>query len=93
MMKHIRRVKCRHMPRADLRAARANRVFRTDEKHIRAKNTVMVSTNQAVGGLCKIADCVRMCFSSVHNRRSARTAFRPRKIEILKISADIGHHA
>ena len=31
--------------------------------------------------LSKIADCVRMCFSSAHNRRSARTGRRPRKFE------------
>jgi len=30
--------------------------------------------------LSKIADCVRMCFSSAHNRRSARTGRRPRKL-------------
>ena len=55
------------MSRADLRAARANRVFGTvDRKH-------------GVRGLSKIADCVRMCFSSVRNRRSARTGRRPRK--------------
>jgi hypothetical protein len=31
--------------------------------------------------LYKIADCVRMCFSSVRNRRSARTGRRPRKFD------------
>jgi hypothetical protein len=53
------------MPRADSRAARANRVFCTDEKHIRTENAVM---DKSKGGLdsflSKIADC-------------ARTAFRP----------------
>jgi hypothetical protein len=29
--------------------------------------------------LSKIADCARMCFSSVRNRRSTRTGRRPRK--------------
>jgi hypothetical protein len=29
--------------------------------------------------LFKIADCARMCFSSVRKRRSARTGRRPRK--------------
>jgi len=33
----------------DLRAARANRVFRTDEKRIRAENTVMVKSNEGFG--------------------------------------------
>jgi hypothetical protein len=37
------------MRRADLRAARANRVFCTDEKHIRTENAVMVNTKQGVG--------------------------------------------
>src|ERR1039458_9003685 len=69
---------------ADLRAARANRVFDTDEKHIRIKNTVMDKSNIGLGLLLyKIADCVRMCFSSVRNRRSARTASRPRNIATL----------
>jgi hypothetical protein len=63
---------------ADLRAARANRVFCADKKRIRTENTVMVNTKHSAGGLYKIADCVRMCFSSVRNRRSARTAFRSR---------------
>jgi hypothetical protein len=33
----------------NLRAARANRVFRTDEKRIRAENTVMNKSNNAPG--------------------------------------------
>jgi len=45
------------MPPKDLRAARANRVFQTDEKHIRSENTV---TDKNKGGLVwllyKIAD-------------------------------------
>jgi len=63
----------------DLRAARANRDFGTDEKRIRTKITVMDKSNSGLGlPLYKIADCARMAFSSVRNRRSARTAFRPR---------------
>jgi hypothetical protein len=69
------------MRRADLRAARANRVFCTDEKRIRTKNAVMLKNGDSVGFLHKIADDVRMCFSSVRHRRSARTAFRPRQTE------------
>ena len=38
----------------DLRAARANRVFCTDEKRIRTENTVMVNTKCGVGVLYKI---------------------------------------
>jgi len=34
---------------ADLRAARANRVFDTDERHIRIKNTVMDKSNIGLG--------------------------------------------
>jgi hypothetical protein len=60
--------------------APTNRVFCTDEKHIRAKNTVMVNTKQDLRVSNKIADCARMCFSSVRNRRSARTDFRPRNV-------------
>jgi len=52
------------MPRADLRAARANRIFCTDEQRIRAENAVMVNTKQSVKVLYKIADY-------------AWTAFRP----------------
>jgi len=48
----------------DLRAARANRVFRTDEKHIRTENTVMVNSKDSVGFSYKIAASARMCFSS-----------------------------
>jgi len=66
-----------------LRAARANRVFCTDEKRIRTENTVIVNTKKAVGVLFKIVDCARMCFSSARNRRSARTASRPRNIAIV----------
>jgi hypothetical protein len=48
------------MRRADLRAARANRVFCTDEKRIRTENTVMVNTKRGVGVLYKIVDCARL---------------------------------
>jgi hypothetical protein len=67
-----------------LRAARANRVFCTDEKRIRTENAVM---NKSKGGLgwflYKIVDCTRMRFSSACNQRSARTVFRPRNIATL----------
>jgi len=43
------------------------------------KTPVIVNTKHGVGVLSKIADCVRMCFSSARNRRSARTGRRPRK--------------
>ena len=45
-----------------LRAARANRVFCTDEKHIRKENTVLVNTSHDAGVFHKIADCARMAF-------------------------------
>jgi len=62
-----------------LRAARANRVFGTDEKRIRAENTVPEKSKSGFGWfLCMIVDCARIRFSSVRNQRSARTAFRPR---------------
>jgi hypothetical protein len=62
-----------------LRATRANPVFRADEKRIRTENTVMNKTKIGLGWLLsKIVDCARMWFSSVRNRRSARTASRPR---------------
>jgi hypothetical protein len=67
-----------------LRAARANRVFGRDEKHIRSEDTVLVNTKQGVGVLYKIVDCARMCFSSVRNQRSARTVSRPRKSKLHK---------
>jgi hypothetical protein len=62
-----------------LRAARANLVFCADEKRIRTENTVLDKSKGGLGWLLyKIADCARMCFSSVRNRRSARTGRRPR---------------
>ena len=73
------------MTRPSLRAARANRVFCTDEKRIRTKNTVMVKSKDDLElFLYEIADWARMCFSSVPDRRSARTAFRPRNIATLQ---------
>jgi hypothetical protein len=69
---------------AGLRAARANHVFCTDEKRIRTENTVMDKNKDDMGLLSKIVDCARMCFSSVRNRRSARTVFRPRNIATLQ---------
>jgi len=61
--------------------ARANRVFCTDEKRIRTENAVIDKSNHGVGLLLsKITDCVRICFSSARNRRSARTGRRPRKL-------------
>jgi hypothetical protein len=52
-----------------LRAARANHVFGTDEKRIRTKNTVMDKSNHGLRLLLsKIADCVRIRFSSARNR-------------------------
>jgi len=65
-----------------LRAPRANRGFGTDEKHIHTKTTVIDKSNCFVGLLLsKIADCARMRFLSAHNRRSARTGRRPRKVD------------
>jgi len=74
--------------------ARANRVFRADENRIRAKNTVMNKSKSGLGWLLsKIVDCARMCFSSVRNRRSARTASRPRNIATLQQRwRDLGRH-
>jgi hypothetical protein len=39
-----------------LRAARANRVFRMDEKRIRTENTIVVNSKHSVEVLYKIAD-------------------------------------
>jgi hypothetical protein len=55
--------KCRRVPQAELRAARANPVFRTDEKRIRTENTVIYKSRNRSGlFLYKIADCVRIAF-------------------------------
>jgi hypothetical protein len=54
------------MPPAELRATRANRVFYTGEKRIRIENMAINESNNVVGFLYEIVDCVR-------------TAFRPRK--------------
>jgi hypothetical protein len=71
--------------RQRLCALRANRGFCTDEKHIRTETTV-IDKSKGVSGrlLYKIVDCARMCFSSVRDRRSARTVFRSREISTLK---------
>jgi hypothetical protein len=51
------------MSRGGLRAARANRVFCTDEKHIRVENSVMDKSKGGLGlFLSKIADCARTAF-------------------------------
>src|SRR5450759_2301782 len=64
---------------------RANRVFCTDKKRIRTENTVMDKSKGGSGWLLyKIVDCARMAFSSVRNRRSARTVSRPRNIATLQ---------
>jgi hypothetical protein len=60
------------MRRADLRAARANRVFCADEKRIRTENTVMVNTKRSAGGYTR--SVIRAGgFSSAQNRNSATT--------------------
>jgi hypothetical protein len=76
-----------------LRAARANRVFWT-EKNIRPENAVMEKNKDSLGLLSyKIDDCARMAFSSVRNRRSARTASRPRnKRNSATTQGDSGRH-
>jgi len=51
-----------------LRAPRANRVFGTDEKRIRTKNTVIYKNEDTAGILYKITDCVRTGLSSARNR-------------------------
>jgi len=73
------------MPQKTLRAARANHVFCTDEKRIRTENAVVDKSKDGLGlSLYKIVDGVRTGLSSVRNRRSARTVFRPRKIPALQ---------
>jgi len=52
----------------DLRAARANRVFCTDEKRIRTENTVMDKGKDSAGASYEIADWARMRFLSVPDR-------------------------
>jgi len=79
------------MRSVDLRAARANRVFRADEKRIRTENAVMDKNKDSVGVLCKIVDCARMRFLSVRNRRSARTGRRPRKPDHRRVAAAPAH--
>jgi hypothetical protein len=49
------------MPRVELRAARANRVF-ARIKGIRAENAVSVNNKDSVGFLYKIPDAARMVF-------------------------------
>jgi len=49
-------------PCIELRAARANRVFGTDENCLRTGNTVIDRSKGGVGILSKIADCARIGF-------------------------------
>jgi len=57
------------MRRADLRAARANRVFCTDKKRIRTEYAVINKNTDGLGlFLYKIVDCARTSFLSVRNR-------------------------
>jgi hypothetical protein len=46
----VGRIKYLSLPGAVSRAARANRVFCTDEKRIRTENTVMANPNPDLGG-------------------------------------------
>jgi len=66
-------------------ALRAPTAFSGRIKTIRPENAVMVNPKQGLRVLYKIADCVRMCFSSARNRRSARTGRRPRKDSHVKL--------
>jgi len=69
------------MPPEVLRAARANRVFQTDEKRIRSENTVIDKGRFEVAFIQDRRLRTDGAFSSVLNRRSARTGRRPRKRE------------
>jgi hypothetical protein len=76
-MVHVYSTAYREMPCA----LRAPTLFLVRIETIRTKNRVM---NKSKGGLewllSEIVDCARMKNASVRNRRSARTAFRPRNI-------------
>jgi hypothetical protein len=50
-----------------VRAARANRVFCTDEKRIRTENTVMNKSKDSAGISYKIVDWARMVFIRVQS--------------------------
>jgi hypothetical protein len=78
--KYVQRFEQFRMPRKNLRATRANRVFQYGCGTSVLKNTVMDKSSNGLGlSLYKIADCARTDSSSAHNRRSARTGRRPRK--------------
>jgi hypothetical protein len=59
------RLACQKQP---LRAARANRVVRTDEKRIRTNNAVIDKSMSSARVLSEIVDCARMRFSSARNQ-------------------------
>jgi hypothetical protein len=63
-------------PTAALRAAPTG--FSARIKNIRTENPVTDNGTDGLAFPYEIVDCARMAFSSVHDRRSARTAFRPR---------------
>jgi hypothetical protein len=69
----------------DLRAARANRVFCADEKHIRTENTVVVNTETGAGvnQRSSIAHGCAFHPCAIDDPRgrlpSARAALRPRR--------------
>jgi len=52
------------MPRENSRAARANRAFWTDEKHIRPEGAVMGKHQTVFGGKHKIVNRLRVRFFS-----------------------------
>ncbi|HEY5292615.1 MAG TPA: hypothetical protein VIJ43_09915, partial [Burkholderiales bacterium] len=67
--------------KSDHCALRAPAVFSVRMKSASVQKTrLWIKAKGGLGWLLyKIADCARMCFSSVHNRRSARTGRHPRK--------------
>ena len=78
-----------------MRAARANRVFCTDEKRIRTENTVIVNTKQAVWVLYKIADCARTASRPRNKRNSTVCNLNFQKVlavvlELLDRFVDVG---
>jgi hypothetical protein len=70
-------------------ALRAPTVFSGRIKTIRPENTVMNKSKNDIGlFLSKIVDCARMALSSVRNKRSARTVFRPRSMRKPEADAE-----
>jgi len=72
-----------------LRAARANRVFGTDEKRIRTKNTVMVKSNSILGLILRQDRRLRADVFFIRTQSAIRAAGAP-AAQVRRSGLDLG---